>query len=134
MVPLPTSDALPTDLWFAGFFDGEGCISAYKVKGSESYSCLARVSNTHLPSLQLFKSRFGGSIYMSKSKRRARPCFTWQVGGKDLDRFLLVIQPLLYEKGRQVELMMRLRSSPCPKWRAKLAAGIKELKRPVYTL
>ena len=51
--------------YIAGFFDGEGCITAVEVKrNSVVVSC--RVSNTDIRVLKTFLNKFGGHIYTDK--------------------------------------------------------------------
>lgn len=52
--------------YFAGFFDGEGCVrvdkAIHKLNNRYSYSLAVSFGNTYVPTLYEMKKLFGGSI------------------------------------------------------------------------
>jgi hypothetical protein len=98
--------------YFAGLFDGEGCINVTEVKPrpgrcSPTFQTLAQVSMTDRRSLDLLMDSFGGSIRLA-SKKGARPIWIWRVYHKTAKQFLEAILPYLVVKKLQAELLIEL--------------------------
>lgn len=98
--------------YFAGLFDGEGCINVTEVKPrpgrrSPSFQTLAQVSMTDRRSLELLMCSFGGSVRLV-NKKGARPIWVWRVYHKTAKLFLEAIIPYLVVKKLQAELLIEL--------------------------
>ncbi len=68
---------LPSDAYFAGIFDGEGCVRVVK----RYYNCHLIVTNSYKPILELFKQRFGGNIH-KQWKEENKPVYYWYIQSK----------------------------------------------------
>ena len=92
--------------YLAGFFDGEGCITAGPAKQRKSskitYKLSMALSNSDIRPLFLFKEYFGGSIIEQKSSKTfkdRRKHYLWQSGGgKCNERCLKKLLPFLITK------------------------------------
>jgi hypothetical protein len=98
--------------YFAGLFDGEGCINVSEVKPrpgkcSPTFQTLVQVSMTDRRSLDLLVSSIGGSIRLA-NKEGARPIWIWRVYHKAAKRFLEAVLPYLVVKRPQAELLIEL--------------------------
>ena len=98
--------------YFAGLFDGEGCVNVVEVKPkpgrhSPTFQTLAQVSMTDRRSLDLLFITFGGRIRLS-TKKGSRPIWVWRVYHKNAKRFLEAILPYLVVKKYQAELLIEL--------------------------
>lgn len=106
------------DSYFAGHFDGEGCVAlrkgCIKTKGGRSRRQLhVAVRIAHRPILELYQRRFGGSIYgpygpsPSHSIKRYKPMWQWSLFALgDCERFLQAIAPYTQEKHEQVKVSL----------------------------
>lgn len=112
--------------YFAGFFDGEGCVS---IVGS---SLAARISNTYLPILELFKDYFGGAVGICRSTHDARQGYQWSIYGKRAEDMLTLLLPHLIEKAPQARLGILYREFPKGDQRAAIEKSISLLKRVHY--
>src|SRR3712207_2291500 len=88
--------------YFAGLFDGEGCINVSEVKPrpgrqSPTFQTLVQVSMTDRRSLDLLVAAFGGNIRLA-NKEGARPIWIWRVYHKAAKRFLEAVLPYLVVK------------------------------------
>jgi hypothetical protein len=100
-----------SDAYIAGFFDGEGCISAQSQKIKGKYELFPRVSiqvtitQKHRMVLDLIREQYGGVISL---KDKQHPCFQLRIVGKhEMKKFLLAIYPHSIEKKDQIELALR---------------------------
>ena len=92
--------------YLAGFFDGEGCITAGPIKQRKSskitYGLSISLSNSDIRPLLLFKEYFGGSIIEQKSSKifkASRKHYQWQSrGGKCNEKCLRKLLPFLIVK------------------------------------
>lgn len=100
--------------YYAGFTDGEGCISIYK-PASPSFGFSfnqVQISNTDLAILTELKNDFGGHI--SKMKRRKenhRQAYTWFIGNKQAEYFVKAIFPYLRQKKSQAAVFLAFRDT-----------------------
>lgn len=101
---------IPSLDWFAGFFDGEGCITIIRGKRgpqmmSPRYRLYATVSNTFKPSVLAFQARFGGNVYRHARYRRDRHiCWKWQVDAQRAGAFLRSIKNRLRVKREEAQI------------------------------
>lgn len=93
--------------YFAGFFDGEGCIRICKRKGRRyaRYQLDIGITSTNLWILQRLKFMFGGSVLIQKaSTLTRRTAWAWRINGKLALQFLRLIYPYLYLKKAEAEI------------------------------
>ena len=103
--------------YFAGLFDGEGCIAAYmqkaQTRSGHRYPCAslrALVSMTDPRPLREFQKVFGGSLVSKAPKyQRKRVIWEWCLGSAAAGKFLRAIIPYLIVKKEQAELALELR-------------------------
>lgn len=89
--------------YYAGFFDGEGCIMLTGKSGIR-----LAVSNTHLPTLREMHKLFGGSVRQCKRYGDIdRNLFQWYAGGVGAQRVLFLIRPYLFQKRRQASVALQ---------------------------
>ncbi len=91
--------------YFAGFFDGEGCVGSYHRKHSV---CL---TNTDARSLSRARELWGGSILkQSKESRRGarQDIFQWYIYGHYSRKFLEDIRPFVKMKGDQIDCYLTI--------------------------
>lgn len=116
------TDTIP--YYYAGFLDGEGCFS---VTGS---SPRVYVSNTHLPSLNNLKERFGGTVRKrDEAKDNSRACYEWYVYGPDAIRVCKRLLLGLREKQAQAALLINWYYETRTPAREGLNRMLKELKK-----
>lgn len=97
-------------IYWAGYFDGEGCVSfnGPPIAGPGAGTLRAAVKNTYLPELERLLAAFGGSICVNRNPPPRRTSFHWQVSGKKAATFLRAILPYAREKRPQIELGLAL--------------------------
>lgn len=99
-----------TDLaYFAGLFDGEGCISIDKdYKGKVYLTLSCRVAMTNLWVLQALKFAFGGSVRsVKKQKNHWKQAWIWRVSAQLALSFLEQILPYLKLKKPEAEIAIK---------------------------
>ena len=91
--------------WAAGFFDGEGSVgisfhsTMRSGKRYRNHVLRVAVLNTHLQSILLFQTMFGGKVYRRKlTGMGKRQVWCWQAGSLKAIRFLESVQPYLKVK------------------------------------
>lgn len=104
---------LPTELtqeriaYYAGFFDGEGCVYLAKDKGGRPCCDEARwglrvsIVNTYKPILEQIQQHYGGrvkAVIRSKKEENRRKAWVWILHSKNIGKFLTDITPHLVEK------------------------------------
>ena len=82
--------------YFAGFFDGEGCVVIGK-----NGSLAIRVINTNLRILNLFQESFRGSV-KQRSQIVNKKQYVWSVYGEDAVEFAIRMSPYCIEKHEQL--------------------------------
>ena len=134
-----------TDLaYFAGLFDGEGCISMAEHTNGRIPRLIVQMAISHKPALIRLQQWFGGGIYEQK-RYSNKPMFAWQIGSfEDQFRFLDAIQPFLDEKRTQADaalLYLAERKKYSDRSRLpeeinalaiKTSASLRKLKEPVF--
>ena len=96
-----------TDLaYFAGIFDGEGCIIIRKVKGY--HNVMVAVANTNEWLCRQFYFSFGGGVRLrSKQIQNRQPIWAWQAYSSDAKNTLVLLLPYLKLKKPQAEIAIR---------------------------
>lgn len=93
----------PVDLaYWAGLFDGEGCVFISKSK--KHYQAGVNLSNTDENIIRALKDSFGGRFYSTHPKGNRKPAFIWQAWGETALNFLTAIKPYVRVKPRRVEI------------------------------
>lgn len=107
--------------YFAGFFDGEGCIgcthSYQPTTGRRYYQLKVAVSNCHYGILVDLQRYFGGCISIQTHESGTRStCWGWHITTRNALRFLVCVRPFLRIKAAQadagIELGSRVSSTP----------------------
>lgn len=98
--------------YIAGFFDGEGCITAF-IRGDEykghAYSrCQISIVNTNKELLEWISTIIGGKVYCHSHKEapNRKPCFTLHVPPVSSYFALLTLVDLLKDKKEQAEVAL----------------------------
>lgn len=93
--------------YFAGFFDGEGCISVTNPKRG----IRVVLTNTNLEVLEQFKDYFGvGKISVKKRNEKDiynKKCYMWICWNRGAEKFLEEITPFLRIKNREGEIALK---------------------------
>lgn len=103
------------NIYIAGFFDGEGCISSQEYWERGKYEKYPRINlqisitNTNKEVLNLIRGVFGGTVRShGKKKRNHKKCYDWKLCGKEKMRvFLTSILPYLVVKKEDAELGLK---------------------------
>jgi hypothetical protein len=92
----------------AGLFDGEGCVSLYKIRDDPqgpTYQLQTTVVLRQKEPLQRLLDQFGGSLTESKKRDpRWAPCWRWRHWSGGAADFLMAISPWLQVKQSQAAL------------------------------
>lgn len=90
--------------YFAGFFDGEGCIGIYCTsKAGPSFNLRISIGQKHREILDFAQSIWGGAVYKRIDKRNQRSHYIWEVTAKKAEVFLDAVSPYCVEKKRQIK-------------------------------
>lgn len=92
-----TKDAL----YFAGFFDGEGCVAVYPRK------YVVSLTNTDIRPLARAQELWGGHISSQSAESRrgaVQDLLRWQIYGQHSRAFVEEIRPYVLVKGEQLDL------------------------------
>jgi len=98
--------------YIAGFFDGEGCIIAFKrndsAKGHGYYRCEISITNTNKKLLQIISQNIDGIIYKHDKKPipNRKPCYTLRLSSKKSYFALCELSPYLIDKKEQAEIAL----------------------------
>ena len=118
--------------YWAGLFDGEGTVGAYKQKGY--YLLHVSVTNTNMDILEKLVCEFGGHIQstgvngLDKFGYFHKPCKRWRVTGQYTIPFLTAIHPFVLIKKDQVSLGLAFQQTKNRETKEHLAKAMKELK------
>lgn len=104
----------PSDAYFAGVVDGEGCIGLYVRSGGRSSGKGRTISLTVgmscLPVLLALRDRFGGSINKrTKQRGQKKQMYAWAVAADLAKQCLLALLPYLIEKKDQAAVALEAR-------------------------
>jgi hypothetical protein len=98
--------------YFAGYFDGEGCITMRSVRSANSYRLTIQATTGCLPVLTAIKSRFGGRVKANawidkRPIKTNRQLYLWNLNGiQECHDFLQAIQPFSIEKRPQIDVAL----------------------------
>lgn len=104
-----------TAAYLAGFVDGEGYISLkrevhdYRGEKVIYFTAVLKVANTNKEIIEWCKASFGGWIYTRiwKNGENRKTGYIWQLTGKNLEPFLVMIYPYLRIKKEQAKLVLK---------------------------
>jgi hypothetical protein len=95
-----------TPEWLAGFFDGEGCLTIARSRGTH-FTPQAVLTNTDLRVLKLIQEAFGGTLHARGNPKRWNEAYTLVFSGTpETRRFLEIIRPFLVLKKDEVEFFL----------------------------
>lgn len=87
--------------YFAGFFDGEGCVAIYKAKN------VVVIANTDVRPLQRAQELWGGHLdCQERGEKGIQDLWRWQLYGHNSREFLEDILPFSRLKKEQIEVYL----------------------------
>lgn len=98
--------------YFAGLFDGEGCIHIRRTKTKTqrvTYALVCKVSMCNFPALEQLHNSFGGSLIKERKHKysnRNNKLWTWTASCVMAKNFLLQIVPFLRIKKEEADLAL----------------------------
>ena len=98
--------------YLAGVFDGEGCVTAQRLRGRNGNVFLVRVvvGNGFLPVLKEFQRFAGGSINERRAPAGMLRQFQWALSSRQAAAFLQRVLPHLVVKREVATLALRLQA------------------------
>ena len=105
-----------TDAYFAGLFDGEGCISINKTSGGKrqykrfGFQLRTSVTNTNLDILYALQNSYGGKVYI-REKKNARNYGNWITVSNQCIEPLSLWLPYLIIKKNQALIALEFQSN-----------------------
>ena len=109
----------PSTEYFAGFFDGEGCISSSHKRHAAPKVSVGQVDREIL---HAFRGRWGGIVHEGKEGKK-RPVSRWGLSGPSLIPLLKDLLPYLRQKRTQAILALTMRAMIRPTNRSGLPEG-----------
>jgi len=107
--------SIAQNAYFAGLFDGEGCVSSQipnrANRPSAARTVVCQVIMIDKEAIEALAAAFGGSVLnrdMTKWNRNARPTFQWSVSGQIALGFMKAIFPYSLVKREQLELAIQI--------------------------
>lgn len=113
--------------YFAGLFDAEGCVSL-----TPGGSIKVRLNNTNEAVPNLFKDKFGGTVY-KESKRKHKVIYSWYLNAENFNNFCDQILPYSLVKKEQMEILFNYKNSSRVQRREirrQVVSRISDLKKP----
>lgn len=111
---------LPSDSWFAGFLDGEGCVTLVRQKVGLKvyYRPVVTAANVNRDCLELFRRRFGGKVYCYGpiDSRHLRSVARWVSQSRIAISAVEQLLPYLVVKKEQAKLLISWYYRP---WKAR---------------
>jgi hypothetical protein len=96
---------MPSIEYFAGHFDGEGCLSMER--HGNGWRLLASVKACHLPVLDFYKATFGGTVRQRAAGATHKMLWEWYTHNQSqLLNFLEAIGPFALEKKPQIHVAL----------------------------
>lgn len=125
--------------YFAGYFDGEGCIHARNIY-NRYYTIEVQVTSTYPMVCREMCRVFGGAVISashgnSKTRHKfknQRDFYRWRIFGPNAILVLQRLLPFLREKKEQARLGIRLYKEKTRHRKSQLVAQITALKRVQY--
>ena len=107
-------------LYFAGFFDGEGCFNIRihhpkKHPERSHYMCRMLISCTDKEICEWAHKTFGGNLNPYQRKTHYKTVYHWSLSGPPMTEFVKQIIRYLRVKKPQAEVMLKFRSTFDPK-------------------
>lgn len=98
--------------YFAGLFDGEGCVTVRKDNrgNSRSYQLICTVAMTEPKAVRLLHFCYGGSLTI-RDKGEHKTAFQWTVASDKALEFLYSITPNLRVKRPEAELAIQFQEN-----------------------
>ena len=122
-------------VYTAGLFDGEGNISIHKAtkkKYTEYYLAIAIV-NTHLPTMEYLKERFGGEYYpITLGKRGRKQCWRWELHYGKAAEFIEILYPFLVIKKADADIAIKFRQTINTIKRSRVSQDTMKLRESYY--
>ncbi|CAK0880752.1 unnamed protein product [Prorocentrum cordatum] len=113
--------------YFAGFFDGDGCVSSSRSFGNRSLQMYQAENNVAV--LVRFMKQFGGGIYKGSSVKGSHQCcFRWELSGERARGAASLLRRASVVKREQLDLLVS-EAPTCPLHRGRLASTLRSLKR-----
>lgn len=102
--------------YISGFFDGEGCVGVYKVKGKNSYALSIAISQTNCDEsraiLNQLLTLYGGCIVQSKQYGNQKKWMQYKLTGRKALKFLNDIYDYSIIKKKQIKLALDFYNDP----------------------
>lgn len=104
------------NIYFAGLFDGEGCISINKIVGEKQgykrpgFQLRLSITNTNKEVLEEVQKKFGGKLY-TRNRKNSRTYYDWVVVSKQCIEVLESLKPYLIIKKRQAEIALEFQKA-----------------------
>lgn len=93
--------------YYAGLFDGEGCVSINKVKGikgrRDSFQLRVNITSTNEEVVRQMPGSFGGTV-LFRQRERAQDFWNWVAVARQARDFLVLIKPDLIIKHQQARV------------------------------
>lgn len=96
--------------YFAGLFDGEGCIGLYRRSDGTGYASSICITNTVKAPLDELVKFYGGKVVKKHTRINQKQVYNWQIYGENLINFINFIQPYLRIKNEQIKLFLKYKS------------------------
>ena len=125
--------------YFAGFFDGEGCIrlmesNKSKNKVTKYYLPRVSVASCYYPTLEILANKLDKTIHkVTSRKEHYKDAFCLELSGNKALLFIRAIYPYLQEKKEQAKVFLRFGEYPRRSAQhEKIHKELKQLKRKNY--
>src|ERR1041385_2063636 len=102
------------DAWLAALFDGEGGYSLQRNMHDSGITLKVHITNTCKELLLKIQEvvGYGRIVEVAMSKGRRKPCYYWVCVSKQLDDFLIRVEPYLIAKREVTHIVKALRAIP----------------------
>lgn len=101
--------------YFAGLFDGEGCIRINRWEKPNSshirYNLFCTIGLSNRPAIDALNVRFPGHVGMNRHDLRGpnnRVLFVWTIGSRKAANFLKAIRPYTIIKSDEIDVALKL--------------------------
>lgn len=122
--------------YIAGLFDGEGHVSitVTQREGQTDPKLCVKLTNTHLPVMEMFKEQYGGTFYLQKkSEEHHLQVYQLSLNVTESKKFLSEILPYLVIKKRQAEIALEFSSTIYRRGRKPVTEEEKNLRESLMT-